>query len=115
MTAVAGATLRAPAPPKPIVVLTGTVSAKAAPEAQTAANTTAPARRATPKPGTKAVAVAPPQPKILLKATGLTWVRIQDRSGKIVLSRVLRRGTSLEVPPGPGLRSTSAAPTGSRS
>ncbi len=103
LTAAAGARLRAPAPPKPIVVLTGSISAKAAPEVQTAANNAAAPRRAAPKPGTRAVPASAPQPKILLKATGLTWVRIQDRSGKIVLSRVLRRGTSLEVPSRAGL------------
>lgn len=104
LAAAAGTTLHDPAPPKPrapIVVLTGSVTAKAAPTAP--ARTASRVERTAPASRGKVVAAPTAQPKILLRATGLTWIRIQDRSGKIVLSRLLRRGTSVEVPPQAGL------------
>ncbi|MEQ8697168.1 MAG: DUF4115 domain-containing protein, partial [Bauldia litoralis] len=93
-----------PAPPKPIVVLTGQVAASIEPKAPEPAalrpaSSVRPEAKLTQKPAPTPVS----RPKIMLRATGLTWVRIQDPSGKVVLSRVLRRGTRLEVPSQAGL------------
>lgn len=58
-------------------------------------------------PGSAAAAVTvqdPPEPpRIVLRANADAWLQVRDRSGQVLLSRVLRAGESWEVPERPDL------------
>jgi cytoskeleton protein RodZ len=49
-----------------------------------------------------AVLAAPPR-QIVLRATADAWVQVRDRSGQVLLNRVLRGGESWIVPDRPSL------------
>jgi cytoskeleton protein RodZ len=67
------------------------------PPTQAAAATTMPmVAAAPPQP-------AAPQPRILLSATADAWMEVRDRSGQVLLNRVLHPGESWPVPPQPNL------------
>ena len=57
-------------------------------------------------------AVAPPPPppapapsagRVMLRATADAWVEVRDKSGTVLLNKVLRQGDTWPVPPTPGL------------
>jgi hypothetical protein len=60
-------------------------------------------------PPTQAVAVTPPltpavtQPRIVLSATADAWMQVRDKSGQVLLSRILHPGESWPVPAQPNL------------
>jgi len=65
------------------------------PPTQAAAATTMPLVNAAPPPAT--------QTRIVLSATADAWMEVRDRSGQILLNRVLHPGESWPVPPQPNL------------
>lgn len=76
-----------------------------------------PVPAAIPPPVTQALVVAPPQdapgaavpppamesPRLLLRASGDAWVQVRDRSGQVLLSKIMKAGDSWSVPAKPGL------------
>jgi len=67
------------------------------PPTQAAAATTMPLVSATP------TQPAPTQSRIVLSATADAWMEVRDRSGQVLLNRVLHPGESWPVPPQPNL------------
>jgi len=113
-TVATNAAPEAPQPaPAPSVVVAAPVPAEP-PERVTPAPVVESAPQVAAVPPAAAPAAAPSEPaaprqygeasgtRIVLKATGDSWVQVRDRAGTIVFSRILRPGESYGVPDQPG-------------
>ena len=60
---------------------------------------------AAPAPAPVPASASPPpdQPGIVLRASADAWIQVRDRSGAILLNRILHAGDTWEVPPKPNL------------
>lgn len=86
-------TLSVPSEPTPTVPLVSPSSAAAAP--------------VNPLPAMpQAAALDPDQPRIIIRASADAWIQVKDRSGTVLLNRILKPGESWPVPPKPGLTFT---------
>ncbi|HET8996412.1 MAG TPA: RodZ domain-containing protein [Acetobacteraceae bacterium] len=50
-----------------------------------------------------AAASTPQQPQVVLRATADSWVQVRDKSGQVLLNRILHAGDSWQVPDRPNL------------
>lgn len=95
----AAAAVIAPAAPA------GAGTAGAATPAQTAARTPpAPPPAVPPEQTGRRFGATTGPSRILIRATGDSWVQVRDGQGRLVMTRVLRPGDSYAVPDTPGLR-----------
>jgi cytoskeleton protein RodZ len=91
----------APAPAAVPVALTPPASAVAAAPAVPAVSPTQAAAAPAPLPGPTLAAsdgVQPDQSRIVLRASSDAWVQVRDRTGTILLNRILHAGDTWEVP-----------------
>jgi cytoskeleton protein RodZ len=93
-----------PPPPAPAA---RTDAAAGSPEPQQAAPTLSPSSAAAapvnPLPATPPAAIPPDQSRMTLRASADAWVEVRDKSGTVLLNRVLHPGDTWPVPPRPSL------------
>jgi cytoskeleton protein RodZ len=91
------------APVVPVEPTAPTSVAAAAPAVPVVSPTQAAAASALPPASAASVAVQPDQSRIVLRANADAWVQVRDRTGSILLNRILHAGDTWDVPPQPNL------------
>ena len=92
-----------PAPPVPSISPTSAAAAPVLPQAATALASLGPssAEAATRPPAS--LQPSTDQPRVVLHASADAWVQVRDKSGQILLNRILHAGDTWPVPPRPNL------------